>query len=541
MKTTDRSTQAGNDPTAIGDINDDAPFNASEWLLDRHIEEGRGARVAVRYRGETFTYREVLDQVEQVAAGLRAAGVRPEERVAMVMLDSIEFIAVFLGAMRIGAVPLPINPLLPGRDLGVIIADARARMVVVSAERAPSLGDLVAGTPELERVVFTTARGDDDVATVLQAADVVGSRVTATPWNGLTAAGGDGSPYATWAASPGFWLCTSGSTGRPKLAMHRHIDLAITNDTYGRHVLSATADDRFFSVGPMFHAYGLGNSITFPLAVGATTVVESTRPPSPRLVADVMVAEKPTLFFCIPTFYAALNAADIPDDTFGSVRLGISAAEPLPPETFERFKERYGVVILDGIGSTEMLHIYLSNTEDQIRPGTSGVPVPGYEVKLIDETGVEQKPGEPGQLCVRGQSAAVGYWCRSEQSRSTFHGRWMHTGDLYHHDDDGYYAYMGRVDDMLRIGGEWVSPAEVEAILISHGDVLEAAVVGRKVDDVIRPVAYVIAHEGRSPSAEDLTEYCRERLAGYKRPKQYEFVDELPKTATGKIQRFKLR
>jgi benzoate-CoA ligase len=541
MTTTHRSAQTGNDPTAIGDIGDDAPFNASEWLLDRHLEEGRGARVAVRYQGETFTYREVLDQVEQVACGLRAAGVRSEERVAMVMLDSIEFIAVFLGAMRIGAVPLPINPLLPGRDLGVIIADARARMVVVSAERAHSVGDLVAGTPELEGVVFTTPRDDEEAAAVSQAAELVGSRMTATPWNGFTATGGDGSPYATWAASPGFWLCTSGSTGRPKLAMHRHIDLAITNDTYGRHVLSATADDRFFSVGPMFHAYGLGNSITFPFAVGATTVVESTRPPSPRLVADVMVAEKPTLFFCIPTFYAALNAADIPDDTFESVRLGISAAEPLPPETFERFKERYGVVILDGIGSTEMLHIYLSNTEDQLRPGTSGVPVPGYEVKLIDETGVEQKPGEPGQLCVRGESAAVGYWCRSDQSRSTFHGRWMRTGDLYQSDDDGYYAYMGRVDDMLRIGGEWVSPAEVEAVLISHHDVLEAAVVGRKVDDVVRPVAYVIAHEGRSPSAEDLAEFCRERLAGYKRPKQYDFVDELPKTATGKIQRFRLR
>ena len=541
MTTTSESDRAGENGTALSDIDDDAPFNASEWLLDRHIEDGRGARVAVRYRAETYTYREVLDQVEQVAGSLRAAGVRPEERVAMVMLDSIEFIACFLGAMRIGAVPLPVNPLLPGRDLGVVIADSRARVVVVSAERAGSVADLVAGAPELEMIVFTTSRGDDDAASVSQATNAVGSKVTVTSWSGFTATGGDGSPYATWAASPGFWLCTSGSTGRPKLAMHRHIDLAITNHTYGRHVLKATADDRFFSVGPMFHAYGLGNSITFPFAVGAATVVESTRPPSPQLVADVMVAEKPTLFFCIPTFFAALNAANIPDDTFQSVRLGISAAEPLPPETFDRFKQRYGVTILDGIGSTEMLHIYLSNVEDRLRPGTSGVPVPGYEIKLIDETGAEQKPGEPGQLCVRGSSAATGYWCRTKQSRYTFHGPWMHTGDLYQRDDDGYYAYMGRVDDMLRIGGEWVSPAEVEAVLISHPDVLEAAVVGRRVDDVVRPVAFVIALEGLSPSAEDLTEFCRERLAGYKRPRHYEFVDELPKTATGKIQRFKLR
>lgn len=541
MTTTQGPDRAGDIGAGVSDIDDGAPFNASQWLLDRHVEEGRGPRVAVRHRGETHTYRELLDQVERTAACLRAAGVGPEQRVAMVMLDSIEFIAIFLGAMRIGAIPLPINPLLPGRDLAVIVADSRARLVIVSAERAASLVDLVAGTPELDQVVFTPAHSEDDAAAVSQATGAAASTASVLGWDEFLAARGDGSPYATWAASPGFWLCTSGSTGRPKLAMHRHIDLAVTNDTYGHHVLRATADDRFFSVGPMFHAYGLGNSITFPFAVGAATVVESTRPPSPRLVADVMVAEKPTLFFCIPTFYAALNAADIPDDTFQSVRLGISAAEPLPPETFERFKQRYAVTILDGIGSTEMLHIYLSNSEDTLRIGTSGVPVPGYEIKLVDEHGAEQRPSEPGQLCVRGDSAALGYWCRSDQTRSTFHGPWTHTGDLYQRDDDGFYDYMGRVDDMLRIGGEWVSPAEVEAVLIGHHDVLEAAVVGRRLDDVVRPVAYVIAQQGRSPSPEDLAQFCSERLAGYKRPKHYEFVDELPKTATGKIQRFKLR
>lgn len=543
------------DETTTGSVDDDTPFNASVWLLDRHVEQGNGDRVAVRYRGDSYSYRKILEQTERVAAGLRTSGVRPEERVAMVILDSVEFIATFLGAMRIGAVPVAINPLLPGRDLAVVVADSRARVAVISAERAGSVADLVAGAPELERLVFTPAHTDTHAAAVEDAIAAVSSQaersgetpsaqarsLTPMSWAELMSAEGDGSPFDTWAASPGFWLCTSGSTGRPKLATHRHIDLAITNDTYGRNVLAATTDDRFFSVGPMFHAYGLGNSITFPFAVGATTIVESTRPPSPAMVADVMAAEKPTLFFCIPTFYAALNASDLPDDTFRSVRLGVSAAEPLPSETFERFRRRFGVTILDGIGSTEMLHIYLSNTIDRLRPGTSGVPVPGYEVKLIDESGAEQKPGEPGQLCVRGASAATGYWCRTAQSRETFHGAWMHTGDLYRQDDNGYFSYMGRVDDMLRIGGEWVSPAEVEAVLIGHEEVLEVAVVGRRIDDVLRPVAFVIPLEGRSPSSDALTEFCRERLAGYKRPKQYEFVIELPKTATGKIQRFKLR
>jgi benzoate-CoA ligase family protein len=502
-------------------------FNAGEWLLDRHLDAGDGGRIAIRYQGETLTYDDVHATVSETSAALRGLGVRPEERVAMVMLDSVEFVSVFLGAMRIGAVPVAINPLLPGRDLGVIVADSRARVVVVSAARAESIADLLAGSPEVVTVVTTGDAADRTLA-----------------WGDFLAGGAafDRTAYATWAESPGFWLCTSGSTGRPKLAMHRHDDIRVTCDTYARHVLDIGADDRCYSVGPMFHAYGLGNSLTFPFSVGASTVLEPTRPPTPQLVADIVTSERPTLFFCIPTFYAALNASALPDDTFASVRCGASAAEPLPAETFERFKKRFGVTVLDGIGSTEMLHIYLSNSQDALKPGTSGVPVPGYECRIVDENGDEQPPGEPGQLLVKGASAATGYWCRNETNRSTFEGEWMRTGDLYSRDDDGYFTYLGRVDDMLRVGGEWVSPAEVEGVLIEHPGVLEAAVVGERDDaGILRPVAYVIAAETESVDAEALTDLCRDRLAGYKRPRRYEMVESLPKTATGKIQRYKLR
>ena len=496
----------------------DRAFNLSTWLVDRHVSEGRGDVVAIRSGGRSHTYADVLGQVERVATGLRAIGVRPEERVAMVMLDSVEFVATFLGAMRIGAIPLLTNPLLPGRDLGVTIADSRARVLVISNERTASLDDIRAGAPEVEQVISTAE------------------------WADFIASADNGTTYETWTDSPGFWLCTSGTTGGPKLAMHTHGDVKATYDTYATQVLGITAEDRCFSVGPMFHAYGLGNSLTFPFAAGASTVLEPTRPPTPQLVADIVTAEQPTLFFCIPTFLAALNNSELPDDTFASVRYGVSAAESLPAETFTRFLERFGVTILDGIGSTEMLHIFVSNRPDAHRPGTSGKPVPGYDARIVDPDGNDVADGEPGQLVMRGESSASGYWCRSAQSRATFEGEWTRTGDLYTRSADGFFTYLGRADDMLRVGGEWVSPAEVEATLIEHPSVLEAAVVGqRDASDVLRPIAFVIPAPGATVDADELTDWCRDRLAGYKRPKRYEIVDDLPKTATGKIQRYKLR
>jgi benzoate-CoA ligase len=292
----------------------------------------------------------------------------------------------------------------------------------------------------------------------------------------------------------------------------------------------------------MFHAYGLGNSLTFPFAAGATAIVEPTRPPTPQLVADIVTTERPTLFFCIPTFYAALTNSDLSDDTFASVRWGVSAAEALPAETFNRFRDRFGVTILDGIGSTELLHSFLSNNVTAQRAGPSGVAVPGYDGRIVDTDGNDVGADEPGTLLVRGPSAATGYWCRSEMSRATFQGEWTRTGDLYVRSADGFHTYLGRADDMLRVGGEWVSPAEVEGVLIEHPSVLEAAVVGERDDaQIVHPIAFVIAAPGADIDPGRLGEWCRERLAGYKRPRRFEVVAELPKTATGKIQRYKLR
>lgn len=507
-------------------------FNAASWLVDRHVINGDGDRIAIHSQGAVHSYADIQDRVHRGGAALADLGVRPEERVLMVMLDGVDFVSVFLGAMRIGAIPVPVNPLLPGRDLAVIATDCRARVAVVSGARAGSIDDLIEGSPQLELVV---------VAGEPVGFEPPGPGPAVGQWHDLLAAAGAADAYPTWSESPGFWLCTSGSTGRPKLAMHRHGDLKATFDTFASQVLQINADDKCFSVGPMFHAYGLGNSLSFPFAVGACAVLEPTRPPTPQLVADIMSAEKPSLFYCIPTFYAALNASDLPDDTFASVRAAVSAAEPLPAESFQRFDERFGVKILDGIGSTEMLHIYLSNSPDRMKAGTSGVAVPGYEVRIVDDQGNDLATGEAGELLARGESMATGYWCQSDTTRATFEGEWMHTGDLYSRDEDGFYTYLGRIDDMMRVGGEWVSPAEVEGVLIEHEAVLEAAVVGeRDAEGIVRPIAFVIPHGG-APDVDALAEFCRGRLAGYKRPRRYEIVEQLPKTATGKIQRFKLR
>jgi benzoate-CoA ligase family protein len=507
------------------------PFNACEYLLDRRVEAGDGSRVAIRCRGESITYDELLERVCRVGSGLRALGVRPEERVALALLDGPEFAAAFLGAMRIGAVPLSLNPLLPGRDLGLIVADGRARVAIVSAERAETaVPGLVAGAPELTDVVLT---GNATVSV---------EGVCLHRWNDLAVRTGDAKPYPTWEDSPGFWLCTSGTTGRPKLAMHRHDVLRRTAEGYAREVLAITPDDRLYSVAPMFHAYGLGNSLSFPLSVGATAILEPTRPPAPALVESVVTSERPTLFFSVPTSYGALLASDLSADTFRSVRQAVSAGEALPEEFCTRFHERFGVEILDGIGTTELGHIVISNRRGKARPGTSGTVVGGYEVQLLDDEGNVLPLGSVGHLYVRGESAANGYWCQAETTRRTFRGEWVRTGDMYATSQDGFLSYLGRSDDMIKVGGEWVSPAEVEAALLEHTSIVEAAVIGETTPEgLLQPVAYVVAAPGQSVDAELLIAHCRARLAGYKRPRRIVSVPDLPKTATGKIQRVELR
>jgi benzoate-CoA ligase family protein len=507
------------------------PFNAAEHLLAPTLAAGNGSRVAIRYRGHSVTYEELSLRIQGAAGGLRKLGVRPEERVVLVLLDSPEFIASFLGAMRIGAIPVPLNPLLPGRDLGLIAADARARVAVVSPERAevvlPGLAD---GARELRDVVIA---GDTAVSV---------ARVAIHTWPSVMMSDADGAAYETWEDSPGFWLCTSGTTGRPKLAMHRHVDLRMIAQGYAREVLDATTDDRFYSAAPLFHAYGLGNSLVFPLSVGATTILEPTRPPAPPLIAAVLNAERPTHFFSVPTSYGALLAAELPRETFLPVRRAVSAGEPLPAEFFTRFRERFGVEILDGIGSTELTHIFISNRAGSARPGSSGVPVGGYTVELRDDVGAPLPLGSSGHLFVRGETAATGYWCKAEVSRATFRGQWVSTGDMYASTEDGFFSYLGRHDDMMKVGGEWVSPAEVEEVLLRYPGVLEAAVVAETTTEgLTHPIAYVVPAPGVTLNEAAVIVYCREYLAGYKRPRRLIIASELPKTATGKIQRAEIR
>ncbi|MGH9064247.1 MAG: benzoate-CoA ligase family protein, partial [Acidimicrobiales bacterium] len=509
-------------------------FNASTWLLDRRVEAGEGARVALRCGGRSVTYAELLEQVEAAGEWLVSSEVRPEERFLIAMMDGAEWVAAFLGGLRVGAVPVPVSTMLTGEDLGRLAADCRARVVLLSAELEDRAGAIAARAPEVAHLV------------------VVGAPGAAPPWQAAVedpARQGEGAgaarkarkAYATWADSPAFWLYTSGTTGSPKAAMHRHADLRTTVRTYADQVLGVGRDDVCYSVAKLFFAYGLGNSLTFPLAAGATSVLDPAKP-TPEGVAAVAAAERPTLFFAVPTFYAALLSSGIPDDTFSSVRHGVSAGEPLPAELFHRFKERFGVEILDGLGSTELLHIFVSNRPGAVVPGTSGTPVPGYEVRLVDDDGAPVAgPGTPGHLLVRGDSAALGYWCRAEVSRRTFQGEWARTGDVYARSADGTYAYLGRDDDMMKAGGIWVSPAEVEAVLVEHPGVLEAAVVGLPDEHGIdKPVAFCVAVPGAELDAGDLERHCRERLASFKRPRRFAVLAELPKTATGKIQRYRL-
>jgi benzoate-CoA ligase family protein len=503
-------------------------FNCSEWLVDRHVEAGHGARTALHCGDLAITYEELLDAVRAASSGLRGLGVRPEERVVMIVRDGPELAIAILAAMRIGAVALPVNPLLPPRDLAAIARDARARCAIVAADAIPVIAALAADTP--------------DLAALVRVGPSTGSDAAGSLWSEVLAGGGDGSADATSAESPCFWLCTSGTTGRPKLAMHRHADVRATCEGYAREVLAVQPGDRHLSVAPMFHAYGFGNSLTFPLAAGAEAVLEPTRPPTPALVAALMDRHRPTLFFAVPTFYAALIAADIPDTTFGSLRQAVSAGEALPAELFLRFRERFGVEILDGIGSTEMTHIFISNRAGHAVPGASGTPVGGHTIRVLDDLGEEVPVGSPGQLWVSGAAAATGYWCRSEETRRTFVGDWVATGDLYSVDADGMYRHLGRRDDMLKVGGEWVSPAEVESVLLGHECVAEVAVVGALAGDgLMRTVAFAVPRPGVQFDADDVLARCRAELAGYKRPRRLIVVETLPKTATGKVIRADLR
>ncbi len=488
-------------------------YNAAERLLDRH--EGRANKVAYIDDAGSLTYGELARRVGRFASALQRIGVRPEERVLLAMLDTVDWPVAFLGAIKAGVVPVAANTLLTTSDYAYMLEDSRARALFVSKALLPQFAPLVS---RVEHVVT-------DVEKFL----------------GL----GNG-PFAaprTTCDDACFWLYSSGSTGAPKGTVHVHSSLEQTAELYAKPVLGIGEDDVVFSAAKLFFAYGLGNALSFPLSVGATTVLMPERP-TPQSVFKRLVERRPTIFYGVPTLYAAMLAhPEFPSAL--KLRICTSAGEALPRELGERWKARTGIDILDGIGSTEMLHIFLSNRQGEVRYGTTGRALAGYHLRLTDERGAEVKQGEIGDLWISGPTAAAGYWNQREKSRTTFCGKWTKSGDKYSCDGDGYYTYAGRSDDMLKVSGIYVSPFEVEAALASHEAVLEAAVVGAEDGEkLVKPKAYVVLKQEGAATEElrsALQQHVKARLAPYKYPRWIEFVPELPKTATGKIQRFKLR
>jgi benzoate-CoA ligase family protein len=505
-------------------------FNASQYLLDRRLDAGDGDRVALTGAAGELTYAQLHDRVLRAAGALRGLGLQPEQRVLMFMADSPEFVAVYLAAMRIGAIPVPVSTMTRADGLAELLRDSRARLLAVTGEFAGLAREAAGGAPEL--------RG------VLGPAD--GSGTAGGPeWHDLDALLGSAPPdpavYPTTADSPAFWLYTSGTTGTPKGAMHRHGSIAVVCETYAAQVLGITPGDRCLSAAKAFFAYGLGNSVLFPLSAGASAVLEPA-PARPDLMAERARGFGATLFFAGPTFFAGMLRADLPAGALGGVRLAASAGEALPASLYERWTSRFGVDIIDGIGMTEMLHIYLSNRPGQVRPGSTGVAVPGYDLKIVDEAGGDVADGTPGTLLVRGRSAATGYWSRYDASRQVFGGEWLRTGDTYVRDADGYYTCLGRTSDMLKASGIWVSPAEVEARLLAHPAVAQAVVVAAPdADGLEKPVAYVVLQPGQVATGDELIEFCRAGLPSVKRPRKIVFVGAYPATATGKIRRVELR
>ena len=501
-------------------------FNMAVPFIDRHLAEGRSEKAAIRTVAGDVTYGELAEQVNRCGNVLREMGLVPGDRLLMIVKDCPEFFYLFWGAIKAGVVPMPVNTLLRAPDYQYMIGDSACAAVVYSPEYAAEVAPALASAARRPEALVT--EGDD---AALQARLARAS----TALNAVAAAAEDDC----------FWLYSSGSTGRPKGAVHRHRDIVVTCVHYAVDTLGMGEDDVCFSAAKLFFAYGLGNAMTFPLWVGATAVLSDQRP-SPQMTFDLIERFKPTLYFGVPTLYAAqLRELEQAPRDVSSLRLCVSAGEALPSDIFQRWQALTNLIILDGIGSTELLHIFISNRLEDYKPGSSGRVVPGYETQIVDENDVPVAPGEVGRLLVKGDSAARCYWNNPERTAATMRGEWVNTGDTYLQDDEGYYVYCGRSDDMLKVGGIWCSPVEIESRLVEHPKVLEAAVVGRADDDgLIKPEAHVVLHDAGDASdamANELLAHCQDGLARYKYPRWIHFVDDLPKTATGKIQRFQLR
>jgi benzoate-CoA ligase len=505
-------------------------FNAAAHFLDRHVREGRGARTAFRFAGRDVTYGEIALRANRLGNALLSRGVQIEQRVLLALPDRPEFAEAFWGAMKIGAVPVPVSEALSAGEMAFLLRDSRARAVVASETAAAAILPVRARCPALEAVIAVGGRGRGVL-----------------PYERLLErASPELEPADTNRDDVALWGYTSGSTGRPKAAVHLHHDLVYAAELVGRGTFGIGPDDVIFSASKLHFAFGLGNSLYFPALVGAASLLVPERLEAERIF-ELIAAERPTVLFAVATVYRRLLQVAEAERRFdlSSLRLCVSSGEALPPAIFRNWKSRFGHELLDVLGSTEALHDYIANRPGEARPGSSGRIIPGYEARLVDDAGRPVAPGMVGQLLIKGDSTAPGYWNRHERTKATMLGEWLRTGDMFYEDTDGYYYFCGRTDDMLKVGGMWVSPTEVEACLGEHAAIAEVAVVGRgDADGLTKPHAYCVLREGVAGSdalAAELREAVRKRLGGYKSPRWIDFVAELPKTTTGKIQRFALR
>jgi benzoate-CoA ligase family protein len=502
-------------------------YNAATTFVDENIARGRGAKIAIYYEDETITYQEVYEKVNRTGNTLRELGIEIEHRVLLALPDSPEFAYSFFGAIKIGAVPIPTNPWMAAKDYEYLIKDSRARAIIVHESALSELAKIWDNTRYLKHVlVVGNAKGK------------------ALSYPDLLAQTSDQlEPEPTHRDDVGFWGYTSGSTGMPKGAVHLQHDMITISDLFVKPVLGMDENDLCFSASKLFFSYGLGNSLYFPFRFGASTVLWPEKP-DPEKILQVIDKYKPTFFFSVPTLYARFLRIEKKYD-LSSLRMCLSSGEPLPPAIFQQWKDRFGLELLDVVGSTEATHDFLANRPGRAKAGSSGEVTPAFDAKIVDDEGREVPVGEIGNLMVKGDANSPYYWNKHEQTKRVMQGEWLKTGDTYYRDAEGYYWYCGRSDDMMKVGGLWVSPIEIENTLMEHPAVLESGVIGdTDADGLLKPKAYVLLKPEFEPSDGlrlELQTHVKTKLAPYKYPRWIEFVDDLPKTVTGKIQRFRLR